>query len=99
MATATGNGNGSGSGNCSTVSRVTGGKGGNFGTHEQQAEAEAEARFTCNSSGCKTEMAAAAAAVENLQNYHATRLKLQKFFIIHFVAAVESSRRVSEIFA
>lgn len=27
----------------------------------------------------------------NLQNYHATRLKLQKFFIIHFVAAVESS--------
>lgn len=26
-------------------------------------------------------------------------MKLQKFFIIHFVAAVESSRRVSEIFA
>lgn len=66
-------------------------------THATAAEANDEG--DADGDGDETKSEAAAAAVENLQNYHATRLKLQKFFIIHFVAAVESSRRVSEIFA
>lgn len=65
---------------------------------QQQQRRQEEANDEGDEDGTKSE-AAAAAAAENLQNYHATRLKLQKFFIIHFVAAVESSRRVSEIFA
>lgn len=63
---------------------------------QQQQRRQEEANDEGDEDGTKSE---AAAAAENLQNYHATRLKLQKFFIIHFVAAVESSRRVSEIFA
>lgn len=62
---------------------------------QQQQRRQEEANDEGDEDGTKSE----AAAAENLQNYHATRLKLQKFFIIHFVAAVESSRRVSEIFA
>lgn len=66
---------------------------------QQQRQWQEEANDEGDVDGDGTKSEAAAAAVENLQNYHATRLKLQKFFIIHFVAAVESSRRVSEIFA
>lgn len=66
---------------------------------QQQRQRQEEANDEGDADGDGTKSEAAAAAVENLQNYHATRLKLQKFFIIHFVAAVESSRRVSEIFA
>lgn len=66
---------------------------------QRQEEANDEGDADGDGDGDGTKSEAAAAAVENLQNYHATRLKLQKFFIIHFVAAVESRRRVSEIFA